>query len=295
MKVIEPVTFNISQLLSTNAVDAYADYNAATSYSKGDRVHYSDAYWESLVNTNVGNTPSTSPSSWLNIGPCNIVAMFDNSISTETSSPTPLTFSIKPGQIINSIAVLGITGTSLNIQVLDSVGGTEVYNKTFSLDGTIITDWYAYFFEPYDIRDTVVITDIPPYANCVINVTLTGDSTVSIGNFIYGNYTDIGSVQYGVGFGIRDYSVKETDDFGNTVFVKRAYSKRMEPSLMLDNTRLNYVARRLNNLRATPTVWVGSDEASYEALVVFGYYRDYDITISYPTSSLIRLSIEGLT
>ncbi len=118
---------------------------------------------------------------------------------------------VKPGVNTNSLAILNITnGTSLAIEVKDGVGGPVVYTNTINLDGTQILDWYMYFFEPFDLRDTVVLNKIFHLIQMpVIKITLTGSGTLGIGNIIYGNATEIGATQYGVTFGIRDYSVKK--------------------------------------------------------------------------------------
>lgn len=295
MKVLQPVVFSSSQLLSTTAVETYATYSSGTTYAVDAIVVYLTRLYKSLVSANTGNQPDISPTKWQDYGPANKYAMFDSTISTQTTSSSPLVVQVQPGKVCNSIAVLNLlNASSITVEVKDSPSGSVVYNKTINLDGTMIYDWYSYFFEPFDLRETLVLTDIPPYPNCTIKITVTGSGTVGIGNFIYGTSTDIGSVQYGVTIGNRDYSVKETDSFGNTVFVKRAFSRRMEPQLMLDNSKLRYVFRLLNDLRATPTVWIGSEDAQYEPLVIFGFYKDYTVDISYPTTSLVRLEIEGL-
>ncbi len=64
---------------------------------------------------------------------------------------------------------------------------------------------------------------------------------------------------------------------------------------MLDNTKLRYVSKLLSDIRATPTVWVGSEDPQYEPLVIFGFYKDYTVDITYPTASLTRIEIEGMT
>ena len=297
MKVIKPVVFSSSQLLSTTAVETESTYDAGTTYAIGNKVVYLTRIYESLVNSNTGNSPDTSPTKWLDIAPANKYAMFDNSVSTKTVGTTPLVVEIKPGTIVNSIAILNIDkGITLTVEMKDTPSGSVVYTKTIDLDDTIILDWYMYFFEPYDLRDTIVLTDLPPYSTCVIKLTLTSlAGNVEVGAVVYGTVTDIGLTQYGVNFGIRDYSVKDTDDYGNTVFVKRAFSRRMEPTVFIENTKLRYISKVLGDIRSTPTVWIGSAEGNYEPLVIYGYYKDYNIDVSYPTSSLLRLDIEGLT
>lgn len=295
MKVIEPVAFQEAHLLSTTAVETVAAYNAGTSYSIGNQVHYLYRIYESLVNANVGNTPGVDPLKWANIAPDNRHAMFDGIVNTQTSAASPLDVSIKPGQITTALALINIEGTALEIEMLDAPAGAVVYTKVIDLDSSVILDWYYYFFEEFDFLDSVVVTDLPPYSNCVINISLTSGATCKIGNTVYGNAIELGLTQMGVNFGIRDFSIKETDQYGNTVFTQRAYSKRMEPTVYVENSRIRYIDRTLSRLRALPTVWIGSEEYDYSPLIIYGFYRDYNIDIPYPSHSMLRLDIEGLS
>ena len=61
---------------------------------------------------------------------------------------------------------------------------------------------------------------------------------------------------------------------------------------MIDKARLDAVESALSAYRATPLVWIGNDNL-YTALIVYGFYRDFDINISYPAQSDCSLSIEG--
>lgn len=293
MKVIKPTAFTPSMLVSSNAVEAHAAYNAGTSYSKDNIVDYGTHLYQSLVNNNLGNTPSTSPLYWLDIGPDNIHAMFDNQISTSTISTTPLNVVFKPG-IFNSLALLGLVGNQLVITVRDGTGGPVIYSATFALDGTIISDWYQYFFEPFVQKSEVVMTDIPPFSNSEVTIVLTGGSTVQIGLCSFGTFYFLGDAEYGANVGITDYSRKDTDDFGVTTFVQRAYSKRMSARLMLDTAQINRIQRILADIRATPSLWIGADGDDYLPTLMYGYYRDFSIDIAYQNKSFCSLEIEGL-
>lgn len=110
-----------------------------------------------------------------------------------------------------------------------------------------------------------------------------------------GTFYTLGDTQYGASVGIIDYSRKETDAFGVTTFVRRAYSKRMSAKLMLDNVQMNKVQRVLADLRATPCAWIGADDVTYAPLVVYGFYKDFSIEVAYPTASYCSLEVEGLT
>lgn len=293
MKVIKPTAFTESMLVSSNAVESSPNYNAGTTYAKDSIVNSGTHLYQSLVNNNLGNTPSTSPLYWLDIGPNNIHAMFDNQISTATISATPLNVVFKPG-IFNSLALIGLSGNQVSVTVRDGTGGPIIYSATFALDGTVISDWYQYFFEPFVQKSEVVMTDIPPFSNSEVTISLTGGSTVQIGLCSFGTFYFLGDAEYGANIGITDYSRKDTDDFGVTTFVQRAYSKRMSARLMLDTAQINRIQRILADIRATPSLWIGADGDDYLPMLMYGYYRDFSIDIAYQNKSFCSLEIEGL-
>lgn len=294
MKVIKPTAFvAANHLVSSNAVEAYAAYSAGTTYAKDAVVDYGTHLYISLVNSNTGNTPDASPAFWVLMGPDNTHAMFDDQVSTATTSTSPLSVVLAPGYM-NSLAVLGLVGNSLAITVTDGAGGPVVYSATESLDGTFIYDWYMYFFEPYVQVGEVVLTDIPPYVNARLTVALTGGGTVEIGQCVFGTAYELGDAEYGATAGIIDYSRKETDTFGVTTFVQRAFSKRMTARLMLDTSQINKVQRVLADVRATPAVWIGAEGSNFLPLTLYGFYKDFTIDVAYPTKSYCSLEIEGL-
>jgi hypothetical protein len=295
MRVIKPVTFNAgTHLVSSTAVETAAAWASGTTYAKDAVVDFGTFYWISLVNNNTGNTPSSSPAQWALVGPDNVHAMFDEQVSTATASTSPLTVVLTPGAV-NALALLGLVGEQVVVAVTDGAGGPTIYSKTVSLDGTLIADWYQYFYEPYVQIAEVVLTDLVPISTARLTIALTGTGTIKIGNCSFGTQYAIGDAEYGAGLGIIDYSKKETDEFGITTFVRRDFSKRLSARLMLENAQINRVSRLLSDLRATPAVWILADEAEYQAGTVYGFFRDFNVEIAYPVQSFVSLEIEGLT
>lgn len=296
MKIIKPIAFQPSMLVSTNAVETNPAWAVGTTYAKDALVDYGTHIYISLVNTNVGNQPDISPTQWLLVGPDNIHAMFDEQVNTTTVSPTPLDVVIEPGVVFNSVGILNIqNATSINVTLQDGIGGPFLYSNGFSLDDTIITNWYQYFFEPYEFKTDVVLTDIPPYTTGILSINVEAPSgNVGIGNLVFGNVYDIGTTSLGANIGIRDYSVKQTDDFGNVLFVERPFSKRMDASVFVENNKIRLVSRILADVRAKPCIYIGSDEVNYSPLIVYGFYKDYGIDIAYPSHSIMRIEVEGL-
>lgn len=297
MRVIKPVPYVPStHLVSTTATESVALYDPMVNYTVGQKVRAGNYIYTSITTPNTGNSPDAVNSAyWVRTSPTNSFAMFDDQVSTATTATTSLTVVIKPG-IINSIGLFGLIGNSLTVTVRDGLAGPIVYNKVVNLDVTVMSDWYGYFFEPSVQLGEIVATDIPPYANAHMTITISAGagSMVQIGSLAFGSQYTIGGTEYGANVGIIDFSRKDTDDFGTTTFVRRAFSKRISANVYLQNSQLNSVQRILSDLRATPCVWIGSEDPTFSPLLVYGFFREFSIDIAYPGHSYCSLEIEGL-
>lgn len=304
MKVIKPTTIADAMFVSSSIPETdYTAWNAATSYTVGQRVMRAvtgvhrnfenliagvDATLPELATT--GATPR-----WLDLGATNRWAMFDNKVGTVSSASTSFNTVLTPGSI-SGVAALGLTGRTLQIQMKSAVGGTVVYSNTVNLDGTIITSFYDWFFEDYQQLSDVTLTDLPSqYTAPEVTFTLSATAgTVSCGTFSLGKVYTLGLSQYGATVGIISYSVKSTDVFGNTTVVKRQNSKRNNLKLMTDKALFNRTYKLLADLDSVPCVYIGAEALGYEPLIVYGFWKDFSIDVSYPTMNLTNIEIEGL-
>ena len=297
MKAVKPTALTSAMLISTTATEVYSAWNAVTAYAVDAIVLLASTnrLYQRLVAGTTATSPELDTTNWLDIGPTNKWAMFDSEISTVTTATTTLTTVLKPGYV-NSLALFGLVGQTLTVTVRNGLAGPVVYGpKVINLDGTVIGDWYMYFFEPFVQLAEVVLTDLVPYEDAHITITLDGTGTVACGICLIGTFYTLGDTEFGANVSIIDYSRKETDAFGVTTFVRRAYSKRMNARMMLDTAQINKVQRVLADLRATPCAWIGTDESGFEPLTVYGFYRDFSIDVAYPTKSYCSLEVEGLT
>jgi hypothetical protein len=298
--VTRAADINTAAVLSNIPETDYAEWNGGTAYTQGTRVILVSTHkiYECITaNTNASpnlNLTGT-PVLWLEISSTNRWKMFDDGWGSQSAIATPLTFTLSPMVIINSLALLNVAATSITVSVVD-ISSTTVYNQTFAMTVTPgISDWYMYFYEGFVFKSDLVITDIPSVASALITVSIinTG-STSKCGNCVVGTYYDLGGTQYGASAGIVDYSLKATDGFGNTSVTKRNYAKRMNTNLMINNDIVDDVFNTLATYRSTPLVWIGA-ESFYTSLIVYGFYKDFDINIAYPDYSSCSLTIEGLT
>ncbi len=293
MRVIKPAAITPAMLVSTSATELYGAWSGSVNYAlnahviSGGRIYLCLRFDSAPIYPPVSNAVY-----WMDAGPSNQQAMFDGVVSTATTAANSLTVVLDTG-IINSLALFGLVGTTLTLSATNGAGGPVVYSRSIALDGTIISDWYQYFFEPSVQLGEAVLTEIPPYGGLRLTLTVTG-GTAAIGQIAIGTFYDLGDTQFGATASIIDYSVKTTDAYGATTFSRRAFSKRVTARLMLPTGQLNKVQRVLADLRATPCAWVGVDDSAYSPLLVYGFYRDFSIEIAYPTESYCSLEIEGL-
>jgi len=302
ISITKPLPITDAMLISTNiAENDYAAWSAATTYAIGQRVILTSTHkiYESLQNTNLNNDPTTSPTWWIEVSATNRWKCFDSSNSTRTvasgAAPTTITYTLRPGQAITSIGILNvINATQLTIQMTDPVYGA-VYSRTVDFNYLPLqSSWWAWFFGQKTQITQYVAIDVPSFPNADVIITLTGIAALGVGVILIGQQQRYGlGIKYGARVGIQDYSRKETNDFGDTTLVVRAFAKRANFELLLDAAEVDQLQTYLASIRATPVLWVGS--SSYESTAIFGFYKDFDILINYPTHSDCELQIEGLT
>lgn len=281
---------------STVAETDHAAHNGATTYALGDKVIITTgdhSIYESLQAGNTGHAPATSPEWWLKVSATNRWKAFNAKVADQVSRTTSINYVLAPGAI-DAVTLLNMDATSVQIVVTDPTDGV-VFNKTFDLTWTgNVVDGYTYCFEPIIRRTDLAVFDLPPYSTSSVSITVTNTGgTAKLGELIVGKASHLGFTEYSPSIGIQDYSRKEVDTFGNYIVAQRAFSKRVSCNLFLDNVYVDEVVRQLSQYRATPLVWVAADD--FSSLIVYGYYRSFDVVIPYPTQSTCSLEIEGLT
>lgn len=220
--------------------------------------------------------------------------MFDTVNGTTTTNATSINVTVAVTGRADSIGLLGLDAETVQVIMTAGVYGT-VYDQTYSLlSDSGITSWYEYFSEDVVYSADLVLTDLPLYTDPSIQVIISKASgTVTCGTMILGQSRDLGAAIYGAQGGIQDYSRKEVDDFGNYTLVERSYAKRNRFKLVSDNTQVDAIFQLLASYRATPALWIGTDD--YAMTWVFGWARDWFVEFSMMEQSHISLEIEGLT
>lgn len=294
MLLIIPTPLTPAMLTASNAGSADADYNPVTTYALTNRVFLpDDGYTYACVQAPAtGQNPATSPLYWQRAEPSNRWAMFDSEVSTATTRAGDIVVTLALSSRISAVSLHGLVGTSATIVHKD--GATVLATYTTSLVSEP-ADWYDYYFGSYVQRKEWTVTDLAPYQNSTLEITISGSST-ACSACVVGMAHDIGAAQYGFSSGIVDYSRKDTSATGVQTLRKGKFAKRMQGSLAMQRAQYNAVTALLESVRATPCAWVGcADSGDYAPLTMLGFYRDFQIEIPGPVIHSCSIEIESLT
>lgn len=297
MRIIQPVSIDDTILTASNiAEDEYDAWDGVTDWLTDEFVIYEHGVYKSLQDPNVNNTPDDAGSLfWAYQGATNRFRMFDGIVSTISNRTDNIDVTLNAPQIINGLFLKFLAGLTVRIKVTDSVEGV-VYDTTFDLqDNTEITSWYNYFFDDVIFRNELVVLDLPAYvgADVQIIVSAASGSEAECGEVLMGKQQRLGVTNIGTSIGIRDYSRKDVDEFGNTVVVERRFAKLADYDVTVETMEVAKVQNILSGIRAAATVFIG-DEARSET-VVYGFYRDFNIVIASHSLSDATIEVEGLT
>lgn len=266
-------------------------------FAEDDRVIYEDRIYQALTDTTdrPDNGEKADPATWVDQGYINPLRMFDGSVGSQTTADDVLEVSIKPsGGQVNAFALFNLEGANLRITMTDP-DGDEYYDsgEIALLDESTIDNWWAFFFEPYIQLPDQAITEVPPYVDGTINITVDAlGSEAAIGELVMGSLVNLGRTQYGSSVGIEDYSRKDTDQFGNFDVVERGYSNSAEYDIHIEPFQTPGIKNLLAKFRATPAVYIGSPDRP--STIVYGYYRDFSIVLSSYSIDECTIEVEGL-
>ena len=272
LRVLRPVAIDDAALAASNVPeDDHSIWVPAAPYGAGAKVIRAHRRFESLIADNSGNDPLTGGGNWLDLGPTNRWAMFDQALGTVTARTGELVVTLSLAAPASALALLDVAGVSVRVQA-------PGYDQLRALDG---------------IADSATFLDLPSVTD--LTVTVMGASpaaTVSVGTLLVGALEALGVTETNPTIGINDYSRKETDDFGNTSFVERAWAKRMSVRSWIASSAVDQQVRRMASLRASPALWLAGGD--FDALTIYGFFRDFTAELGEVVSKC-AFTIEGLS
>lgn len=267
LMLLQPVRLTDAMLVSSSVAENDAPlWDAGATYAARARVIAGHRIFESLVEANTGNAPDTASVAWMDVGPTNRWAMFDEALGTVTTAAGAVSVTIDAGAA-EAVALLDVTATSVRVQ------GPGGYDRVQVAGSGAIT-----------------FLDLPGTPGAIM-VTVTGDQ-VAIGTLLIGRLDGLGITEASPTAAITDYSRKEVDDFGEVTVVQRAWAKRMAARALIRTDAIDLVANRIAAVRARPSLWIG--QAGVDAITIYGFFKDFSIEVG-PSVAKLSLSVEGLS
>lgn len=266
LKLVQP--HDITLAASSVAEDDHAEWASGTTYALGERVIKAATHrvYESAMAANTGNDPGEPNGAWIDIGPTNRWAMFDEALGTATSAATSIAVTVTATGA-DAVALLDVTGATVRVEA----GG---YDRM------------------QDVGPGALLFLDMPATTGPVTVTISGSGTVAVGTMLLGKLVRLGVTGAAPTTGITDFSRKEADEFGEVAVVERAWAKRMTAQAQIATAALDLVANRIATVRARPSLWIGDDEI--DSLIVYGFFRDFTVEVGENVSTL-SLTIEGLS
>lgn len=302
MKIIDPIVIDQTKIVSGsyNVVQDIAIWSSTETYSKGQKVVL-DAWgamiYESLLDNNINQPPTTTKTAWLPIGSSNYAAMFDAVNGTKTKRLDNIKLTIQTSELITAIGFVGINASSVRVVITDTTYNQGVvYDQTISLKKLPAYDWYTFILGEFVQEQVAIFEDLPPYRNAQIAITITSyaiGSYAEVGTIQLGKMAAIGESKYGFKSGFVDYSRKEADSFGNYTIIKRANAKTLEADVEVETIKISTIELLREKLSATPIIWIGSK--SHSITVGFGFFDLFDINLSNPIKSDVSIRVVTLT
>lgn len=293
MHVITPIPASAYEIISTNVVNLRENWNPFSSYIAGDIVTYTDGIEYQSIQSQIGGgeettvVPGTDPEYWIVHSVINPHKPFDGIVSNQASRDSFIEYELAISEVAGGLAFLNMSGaTSIAVTVTADDGANETYNTVIDL-----LDQNTGLFLP-----EAVLLDLPTlYRYTTVNITISGVGEVLLGEIIFGKVRQLGPSEYNASSSIIDYSLKDADEFGTYTIEDRDFSRRLEARFSIPTSDLKATFNFLTSIKTEPVVWVTTDKRDYSSvLVVFGYYRDFEIGVPNCEVLTVSVSVEGL-
>lgn len=304
IRIIKPLTITDAMVVSSSlAEDTTPEWVAGYGYASGDEVHLVSTHrrYRSATGSNVGNNPATSTAQWVDVGPTNRWAPFDGAMGSavQTSAAT-LRYTLRPGQAVTALALLGLQG-AISVRVVMRDAGTVVHDTEVSLAASTVSDWYEYFSAPFVWRDRVLIDGLPLYAVADLEITVTGNGVdpIRCAAILPGSGYSFGATYGGALAGVKagwiDYSRAVEDEFGVVALVPRQRVPKLSVSFVLQPAEFARVWTALESLASIPLVVSVSEAQNLDALTFLGWFREPQVDLRTAGLYYCSMDFRGLT
>lgn len=313
------VPHEITEFSTNVSRQDYTEYSPTTTYNVGDTctVLSEKKNYKCTKDGTTNKNPKDNPNLWIS-EPTNAYAMlvYTSSKKTENNNEINISFRV---QNIDFIALFGVEASKIDIKVTDIRTNTIIFNKTSPMHYDDLQNFGDYLFAPRELKDRLStkfsndellnifanfskneikdrLTATPPiYFDVKVEISIKNpNSKAKCGYMCCGRGRELGlSLEDGASTGLKSYTKKERDEWGNINLVKGAIFDVMDIPVLIDSKNLDLVKERFRKIDATPCVFIGDESNFYNSLTVFGFYKDLEMPIR-KTKTKYNLRIESI-
>lgn len=242
--------------------------------------------------------PAADPLYWTRSRPTNRMAPFDDYANTKAYGTGSITYVIQPG-FLNGAAIYGMEGSTYSITVKDMPGGAVVMTKTGDLYEQA-AGFYELLFSPLLQLTQFSFDSIPiaPLAEVTITVSTPASGAVALGVVKLGDWRlfisdgSVGGTQYGAESDRKSYTFRKYNFDGTYQLVKRAASRNISCTVVIDETQAMYADAILAEIIDSAVPFEATGLPNYAYLNTLGFVSGRIRADSYGVTSL-NLKIEG--
>ena len=187
---------------------------------------------------------------------------------------------------VDRVALFNLSATSIELRLTDNKQAQVVQDVTVDL-ATGEGDYLQWIIHPIYIY---------PDATLRIRIHNPG-ADVRCGLVGVGRSSFVGLTQYGAKPGFADYSIVDTDEFGQTYLEPGAWAKKPDVRTMIEVGALDAVAEELTEARGSLVFFEANEaETQYEGLRAFGFIESWRIRTvrNVPDIAWVDISFQGV-
>jgi hypothetical protein len=249
----------------------------------------SHTVYESLTSNNTAQL--SDGTKWGVAGVTAPRAMFDQYNNTQTTAADEILVALSPQAISQGLYLGNVDATEIRVSVVDPVEGVVFSEVASLISPSQGSSFYNLAFQRIKRSNYFFTTKLPPYSGALVTVSIRKIGSIAkCGMCAIGPSDDFGPSLYGLATEGKDYSSTTFDSDGTSSTRIRPYAKRMSVDVSVENSDLDYLHTRLEELRQRPIVWIGGP---YGSTAVFGRYGSFRNVIDHYTRSKMALTIEG--
>lgn len=296
MRVVRLIDITPAKILSSSLAEDDAPPWTAGSYNADDEVVFAHRVWRALETTadQPDEGAALDPPTWRDLGATNRMRAFDGRVGHKSVSDAPIVYELAPGQMFDSVMVLGVEAPQVRLRVLDA-GDAVLSDQTVTLrDSSMINGWFSWFFEPIAVRHRHAFLGLTGGSNIRLELTVgDGAGSYALGEVIVGRAVKIGDLRWNTRVGIQDFSRKTRDpDFGDWDVTERDYSDTIRYPVEIRTAQEEFVRRTLAAVRARPTLYIGA--LHRPGSFVYGIFEDFEVVWDNSVTSICELSVSSM-